>query len=50
LGGKVTGSVSMKTDFVVYGDKTGSKLTKAQNLGIAAIDEDGVNKLLLINN
>lgn len=50
LGGKVTGSVSMKTDFVVYGDKTGSKLTKAQNLGIAVIDEDDVNKLLLINN
>jgi DNA ligase (NAD+) len=45
-GGKVTGSVSKKTDFVVYGDKAGSKLTKAQNLGIATIDEDAFQKIL----
>ncbi len=45
-GGKVTGSVSKKTDFVVYGDKAGSKLTKAQNLGIETIDEDAFQKIL----
>jgi DNA ligase (NAD+) len=49
-GGKVTGSVSKKTDYLVYGDKSGSKLTKAQNLEIALIDEAGVINLLLISN
>jgi DNA ligase (NAD+) len=45
-GGKVTGSVSKKTDFVVYGEKAGSKLTKAQNLGVETIDEDLFEKIL----
>lgn len=46
LGGKVTGSVSKKTSYVVYGDKAGSKLTKAQELGVETIDEAGLNALL----
>ena len=46
LGGKVTGSVSKKTNYVVYGDKAGSKLTKAQDLGVETIDEAGLTVLL----
>ncbi len=46
-GGKVTGSVSKKTNFVVYGDNPGSKLTKAQKLGVDAIDQAGLEKLLV---
>ncbi len=45
-GGKVTGSVSRKTDFVVYGDNAGSKLTKAQNLNITTLNEVELEKLL----
>jgi DNA ligase (NAD+) len=45
-GGKVTGSVSKKTDYVVAGDAAGSKLEKAQTLGVAIIDEDQLRALL----
>jgi DNA ligase (NAD+) len=45
-GGKVTGSVSKKTDYVVAGDDPGTKLTKAQDLGTEVLDEDGLLKLL----
>ncbi len=45
-GGKVSGSVSKKTSYVVAGDEAGSKLTKANELGVTVIDEDGLMKLL----
>jgi DNA ligase (NAD+) len=44
-GGKVTGSVSKKTDYVVAGDSPGSKLAKAEKLGVEVIDEDGLREL-----
>lgn len=49
-GGKVVGSVSKKTDYVVAGEAAGSKLTKAQDLGIKVIDESALLALLGENN
>ena len=45
-GGKVSGSVSRNTDYVVAGQSPGSKLAKAQELGVEIIDEDSFKKLL----
>jgi DNA ligase (NAD+) len=45
-GGKVTGSVSKKTDYVVAGDDPGSKMQKAEELGTEILDEQGLRKLL----
>jgi len=46
LGGKVTGSVSKKTDYVVVGTDPGSKLAKAQALGVPTLDEGGFARLV----
>lgn len=45
-GGKVSGSVSKKTDFVVAGEEAGSKLEKAKELGVTVIDEGQLRALL----
>lgn len=45
-GGKVTSSVSKKTDYVIVGVDPGSKLAKAKSLGVQTIDEQGFEKLL----
>ena len=45
-GGKVTGSVSSKTDFLVAGEKAGSKLSKAQSLDVTVLDESGLLQLI----
>ena len=46
LGAKVTGSVSKKTDYVIYGTDAGSKLTKAESLQIALLtEEEAIEKI-----
>ncbi|MEA3374319.1 MAG: BRCT domain-containing protein, partial [Campylobacterota bacterium] len=46
LGAKVAGSVSKKTDFVIYGEDAGSKYDKAVSLGVATITEDEMRGML----
>jgi DNA ligase (NAD+) len=45
-GGKASGSVSKKTDWVVVGENAGSKATKAEDLGLRILDEDQFRELL----
>src|SRR5262249_23489840 len=45
-GGRVTGSVSKKTDYVVVGEDPGSKADDARRLGVTVLDEDGFLKLI----
>jgi len=49
-GGKVSGSVSKNTDYVVSGDEAGSKLGRARQLGIDVIDEAGLRRILKESN
>jgi DNA ligase (NAD+) len=46
LGAKVSGSVSKKTDFVIYGEDAGSKLSKAEELGVKTLSESELNGMV----
>ena len=46
FGGRVTSTISKKTDYLVAGALAGSKFKKAQQLGIAILDEDALQKLI----
>ena len=46
FGGKTSGTVSKKTDYLIAGEDAGSKLTKAQNLGITIISEEEFDNMI----
>ena len=45
-GGRVTGSVSKNTDYLLAGEKAGSKLAKAESVGVAVLDEAGLIEMV----
>jgi DNA ligase (NAD+) len=47
LGAKVSGSVSKKTDFVIFGEEAGSKLDKAMEFGVKTLSENELNEMIL---
>jgi DNA ligase (NAD+) len=46
LGAKVSGSISKKTDFLIYGEDAGSKYDKAEKLGVKTLSEDEMRSIL----
>jgi DNA ligase (NAD+) len=47
LGARVSGSVSKKTDFVIFGEEAGSKLDKALELGVKTLSESELNEMMV---
>jgi len=45
-GGKISSQISKKTDYLVYGEKAGSKLKKAEEIGVSLLDEESFEKML----